>query len=169
MEYVATGGASSRGSISEYRCAGEKAEVLPLSIRAPRNVFGRDPHSPMDFCLSGYSLLGLGDIIIPGIMVSYCNAFDLIRNVPYRLYFVASSLGYVLGLVFSYIALMMMEIAQPALLYLVPTTVISVLLVSLWRKELPQFWEGPEESYKTPSEESSSVKVDSSTSPVVKN
>ena len=37
-----------------------------------------------------------------------------------------------------------MEIAQPALLYLVPTTVISVLILSLYRKEFRQFWIGPE-------------------------
>lgn len=145
MEYVATGGVSNRGSISEYRCPGEKVEVLPLSIRAPRNIFGINPHNPSEYCLTGgYSLLGLGDIIIPGIMVSYCNAYDLIRNVPYRSYFIVSTLAYALGLVFSYIALITMEIAQPALLYLVPTTVISVLILSLYRKEFRQFWIGPE-------------------------
>lgn len=106
MEYVATGGVSNRGSISEYRCPGEKVEVLPLSIRAPRNIFGINPHNPSEYCLTGgYSLLGLGDIIIPGIMVSYCNAYDLIRNVPYRSYFIVSTLAYALGLVFSYIGM----------------------------------------------------------------
>ena len=112
MEYVATGGVSSRGSISEYRCSGEKTEILPLSIRVPRNIFFRNPRNPIDFCLSGYSLLGLGDIIIPGIMVAYCYAFDLILNVPYRAYFLASSFGYGLGLIFSYIG------KQLAILYI---------------------------------------------------
>lgn len=37
-----------------------------------------------------------------------------------------------------------MQIAQPALLYLVPTTTISVLLVALIRKEMRPFWMGPE-------------------------
>lgn len=58
-----------------------------------------------------------------------------------------------------------MEIAQPALLYLVPTTITSVLIVSLLRKELPQFWVGPEESAQSEkSLEESSAEADSSSS-----
>lgn len=119
MEYVATGGVSNKGTISEYRCPGEKAEVLPLSIRAPRNIFGRDPHNTRDFCISGgFSLLGLGDIIIPGIMVSYSHSFDLIRNVPYRAYLMAASFGYAFGLVLSYIG-KTLERHQPYILIFV--------------------------------------------------
>lgn len=104
MEYVATGGVSNRGSAVEYRCAGEQAEVLPLSIRAPRAVFGAQPRNSHDYCITGsYSLLGLGDIIIPGIMVSYCAAFDRIREVKYSPYFAAASIGYAAGLLLSYV------------------------------------------------------------------
>ncbi|XP_017491502.1 PREDICTED: signal peptide peptidase-like 2B [Rhagoletis zephyria] len=145
MEYVATGGVSNRGSPLEYRCTGEQAEVLPLSIRVPRNVLGAQPRHSFDYCVTGsYSLLGLGDIIIPGIMVAYCAAFDRIRAVRYHQYFAAASVGYAAGLMLSYVALITMQIAQPALLYLVPTTTISVLLVALIRKEVRPFWMGPE-------------------------
>lgn len=145
MEYVATGGVSNRGSPLEYRCTGEQAEVLPLSIRVPRNVLGAQPQHSFDYCVTGsYSLLGLGDIIIPGIMVAYCAAFDRIRAVRYHQYFAAASVGYAAGLMLSYVALITMQIAQPALLYLVPTTTISVLLVALIRKEVRPFWMGPE-------------------------
>ena len=57
---------------------------------------------------------------------------------------------------------MKMQIAQPALLYLVPTTVISVLIVSLWRKELRQFWIGPEKSINNSMEELSTTEIESS-------
>lgn len=58
-------------------------------------------------------------------------------------------------------ALITMEIAQPALLYLVPTTITAVLIVSLWRQELRQFWIGPEKSAIYP-DDGSSAEVDSS-------
>ena len=104
MEYVATGGVSNRGSPLEYRCTGEQAEVLPLSIRVPRNVLGAQPQHSFDYCVTGsYSLLGLGDIIIPGIMVAYCAAFDRIRAVRYHQYFAAASVGYAAGLMLSYV------------------------------------------------------------------
>jgi len=35
-----------------------------------------------------------------------------------------------------------MQMGQPALLYLVPCTLLTSLAVALWRKELPLFWTG---------------------------
>lgn len=51
-------------------------------------------------------------------------------------------LGYGIGLLITFVALALMQMGQPALLYLVPCTLLTSLAVALWRKELPLFWTG---------------------------
>ncbi len=50
--------------------------------------------------------------------------------------------AYTVGLVCTYIALTFMKTAQPALLYLVPTTLLSVVILSLIRREFRHFFTG---------------------------
>lgn len=51
-------------------------------------------------------------------------------------------LGYGIGLLITFVALALMQMGQPALLYLVPCTLLTSLAVALWRRELPLFWTG---------------------------
>lgn len=55
------------------------------------------------------------------------------------------SVAYGIGLLITYGALYVMSRAQPALLYLVPSTLLSVALLSLCRKEFKHFWNGETE------------------------
>lgn len=50
--------------------------------------------------------------------------------------------AYGIGLLITFVALAVMQMGQPALLYLVPCTLLTSLTVALCRKELPQFWTG---------------------------
>jgi len=50
--------------------------------------------------------------------------------------------AYGIGLLLTFVALAVMKMGQPALLYLVPCTLLTSLAVALWRRELPQFWSG---------------------------
>lgn len=50
--------------------------------------------------------------------------------------------GYGVGLILTFVALTSMGIAQPALIYLVPATLISVSVVALARKDLQKMWHG---------------------------
>jgi len=50
--------------------------------------------------------------------------------------------AYGIGLLITFVALAVMQMGQPALLYLVPCTLLTSLTVALWRRELPQFWTG---------------------------
>lgn len=50
--------------------------------------------------------------------------------------------AYGIGLLITFVALAVMQMGQPALLYLVPCTLLTSLSVALWRRELPQFWTG---------------------------
>ena len=50
--------------------------------------------------------------------------------------------AYGLGLLVTFVALALMQKGQPALLYLVPCTLLASFVVALWRKELAMFWTG---------------------------
>ena len=51
-------------------------------------------------------------------------------------------LAYILGLVATFISLFLMNSAQPALLYLVPFTLIPTILVAAIRGDLDTMWLG---------------------------
>ncbi|XP_034975421.2 signal peptide peptidase-like 2B [Zootoca vivipara] len=111
-------------------------EKLPMVLKVPRLNF-----SPLALCDRPFSLLGFGDILVPGLLVAYCHRFD-IQVQSSRVYFVACTIAYGLGLLVTFVALALMQKGQPALLYLVPSTLLTSFVVALWRKELPMFWTG---------------------------
>ncbi|XP_053537768.1 signal peptide peptidase-like 2 [Ictalurus punctatus] len=111
-------------------------EKLPVVLKVPYMTF-----SAVVLCNWPFLLLGLGDIIIPGLHVAYCHRFDVLVNSP-KVYFLASTVGYTVGLILSFVCAFLMNSAQPALLYLVPFTLLFSLLVALWRSELKPYWKG---------------------------
>ncbi|XP_057627929.1 signal peptide peptidase-like 2B isoform X3 [Chionomys nivalis] len=111
-------------------------EKLPMVLKVPRlNT------SPLSLCDRPFSLLGFGDILVPGLLVAYCHRFD-IQVQSSRIYFVACTIAYGLGLLVTFVALVLMQRGQPALLYLVPCTLMTSCTVALWRRELGAFWTG---------------------------
>lgn len=100
------------------------------------------------------SMLGLGDIVIPGLFVALMLRFDIRHidakaSVPQRLpYFAAAVISYVAGLVATYVALTVFETAQPALLYLVPSCLLTALGMALLRKEFKELIAYTEEDSK---------------------
>ncbi|MEQ2207593.1 hypothetical protein XENOCAPTIV_015193, partial [Xenoophorus captivus] len=76
-----------------------------------------------------------------GLLVAYCHRFDILTQSS-RIYFVACTIAYGIGLLITFVALAVMQMGQPALLYLVPCTLLTSLAVALWRRELRQFWTG---------------------------
>ncbi|OXB59998.1 hypothetical protein ASZ78_008134, partial [Callipepla squamata] len=111
-------------------------EKLPMVLKVPRLN-----SSPLALCDRPFSLLGFGDILVPGLLVAYCHRFD-IQVQSSRVYFVACTIAYGIGLLVTFVALALMQMGQPALLYLVPCTLITSFAVALWRKELAMFWTG---------------------------
>jgi len=97
---------------------------------------------PMDFMEKGlfgknFAMLGLGDIVIPGIFIALLLRFDYSRGVEKsRIYFYTNYLAYLMGLITTVVILHVFNSAQPALLYLVPACIGSALLTSLARGEL---------------------------------
>ncbi|XP_050396460.2 signal peptide peptidase-like 2B isoform X1 [Patella vulgata] len=125
MVKVATGGNSDTG------------EQLPMVF-----IFPKILTSALSICQDRpYSLLGFGDVLVPGLLISYNHWFDLHVGSS-RIYYIASLIAYSVGLAFTFLALAFMEKGQPALLYLVPCTLIVTFLIACKRKEFRHIWSG---------------------------
>lgn len=105
----------------------------------------------------GFTMLGLGDIVIPGIYVSLCLRYDLqryIRNLPKKqkpsmdgflkypkTYFRVNFAAYILALVTTVVVMHTFQAAQPALLYLSPACTLASFLTSVALKDVSSFWD----------------------------
>lgn len=90
----------------------------------------------------GVSVLGLGDVVIPGLFVSICSRFDafLFRVLRKRSpYWVVSISGYALGLILTDIVCAITHSGQPALIFIVPSITIPIIVLALIRKEYRAF------------------------------
>ncbi|XP_002131263.2 signal peptide peptidase-like 2B [Ciona intestinalis] len=131
MVHIATGG------------TGKTTEELPMLFKMPKFMF-----SPFSKCVQElpYSMLGYGDVILPGLHVGFCAIWDSKLNagnaVKQHAYYIAAVVGYCAGLVLTFIAMVLMRTGQPALLYLVPCCLISTYIVAAKRKELNMIWNG---------------------------
>lgn len=124
MVDVATGGSSKTG------------EQLPMVFQVPRLT-----SSPLNVCDLPMSLLGFGDVIIPGLLIGFNHGIDL-KVQSKKIYFTASVIGYGVGLLFTFAALYFMATGQPALLYLVPCTLVPTMLIGCCRGEFKLMWNG---------------------------
>jgi len=104
-----------------------------------------------------FNLLGLGDIVIPGLFIALLLRFDAVRaNVPrarniekstfFAPYFLINAVCYALGLVATVGVMYFFKAAQPALLYLVPMCLGGSLAVGAARGELAVMFAYEEES-----------------------
>ncbi|KAE9552908.1 hypothetical protein FO519_003893 [Halicephalobus sp. NKZ332] len=86
-------------------------------------------------------MLGLGDVIVPGYLVCFCFFVDRIKasRIPYG---IVAIIGYVLGLITTFLALRLMNMAQPALIYLVPFTLIPTVVKSVIQGHFKELWNG---------------------------
>eukprot|EP00538_Stauroneis_constricta_P006271 CAMPEP_0119549340 /NCGR_PEP_ID=MMETSP1352-20130426/3067_1 /TAXON_ID=265584 /ORGANISM="Stauroneis constricta, Strain CCMP1120" /LENGTH=771 /DNA_ID=CAMNT_0007594873 /DNA_START=163 /DNA_END=2478 /DNA_ORIENTATION=- len=165
MITVATSGGPPTGDPSlcekypdDSDCQG--GDPLPMLLTMPR-LF--------DY-LGGASLLGLGDIVLPGLLLSFAARFDAAKalvglvsggsgsltshSCPERRfcggcgfcsggYFGPLVVAYATGLMMANLAVYLMQMGQPALLYLVPCTLGTMAFMGWRRGELKDLWEGP--------------------------
>ncbi|XP_008790105.1 signal peptide peptidase 2-like [Phoenix dactylifera] len=101
-----------------------------------------------------FSMLGLGDIVIPGIFVALALRFDVSRGEQKR-YFNSAFFGYTLGLVVTIVVMNWFQAAQPALLYIVPGVIGSMAVHCLWNGEVKPLLEYDESKPATVSSSSS--------------
>ncbi|XP_062247285.1 minor histocompatibility antigen H13 isoform X1 [Platichthys flesus] len=98
---------------------------------------------------SNFAMLGLGDIVIPGIFIALLLRFDVSLKKNSKTYFYASFLAYIFGLGLTIFVMHTFKHAQPALLYLVPACVGFPVVVALIKGELTEMFRYEE----TPPEE----------------
>ncbi|KAL5572872.1 hypothetical protein UlMin_022469 [Ulmus minor] len=105
---------------------------IPMLLKIPRMF---DPWG-------GYSIIGFGDIILPGLVVAFALRFDWLANKKLRHgYFLWAMTAYGLGLLITYLALNLMDgHGQPALLYIVPFTLGTFLTLGKKRGDLKILW-----------------------------
>ena len=90
-----------------------------------------------------FTLIGLGDIVLPGLVLSFAMRFDDNRKVDLRSgYFAVTMTGYVVGLMICEVVVGAFHLAQPAMIYLVPGTLIPFYAMALYRGELGEAWVG---------------------------
>lgn len=112
------------------------------------------PKTPIIESSKDLSLLGLGDIVIPGVFIALCLRYDFLRNFNpkakdrnyYNIlnlfknigkpYFWSCIVGYVVGILTTVAVMLIFQRGQPALLYLVPGCLGSVLLCAFVRREI---------------------------------
>ncbi|PON62888.1 Peptidase A22B, signal peptide peptidase [Parasponia andersonii] len=107
---------------------------IPMLLKIPRMF---DPWG-------GYSIIGFGDILLPGLLVAFSLRYDWLANKTLRAgYFLWAMLAYGLGLLVTYVALNLMDgHGQPALLYIVPFTLGTFLTLGKKRGDLGILWNG---------------------------
>lgn len=104
-----------------------------------------------------FSMLGLGDIVIPGIFVALALRFDVSRGRKPQ-YFKSAFLGYTFGLVLTIVVMNWFQAAQPALLYIVPAVIGFLAAHCIWNGEVKQLLEFDESKTADSSQEESDAK-----------
>ncbi|KAH7691728.1 Peptidase A22B signal peptide peptidase protein [Dioscorea alata] len=107
-------------------------EDVPMLLKIPRMF---DPWG-------GYSIIGFGDILLPGLLVAFSLRYDFLAKKKLRNgYFLWSMTAYGAGLLGTYLALTLMDgHGQPALLYIVPIMLGTLLMIGKRRGELKNLW-----------------------------
>ncbi|XP_068313146.1 signal peptide peptidase-like [Pyrus communis] len=105
-----------------------------------------------------FSMLGLGDIVIPGIFVALALRFDVSRGKKGQ-YFKSAFLGYTVGLVLTIVVMNWFQAAQPALLYIVPSVIGFLAAHCIWNGDVKPLLAFDESKSAVISEEESDPKT----------
>ncbi|KAF7051890.1 hypothetical protein CFC21_060079, partial [Triticum aestivum] len=105
---------------------------VPMLLKIPRMF---DPWG-------GYSIIGFGDILLPGLLVAFALRYDwAARKTLQSGYFLWSMVAYGSGLLITYIALNLMDgHGQPALLYIVPFMLGTFISLGKKQGKLRNLW-----------------------------
>ncbi|XP_015795383.1 signal peptide peptidase-like 3 [Tetranychus urticae] len=143
----------------------------PVGVMAKKlHLSGMVSHDPPKLSLPGklifpsmnnnghFSMLGLGDIVMPGLLLCFVLRYDAYKRSlltsaeaglppPNHLskitYFHCSLIGYFFGLLTATVSSELSKAAQPALLYLVPFTLLPLLTMAYIKGDLRRMWSEP--------------------------
>merc|ERR1712150_451962 len=116
----------------------------PIKLMFPRSFGGCGRFN--------HSMLGLGDIVVPGLFIAFMAKWDAVIMAKGAsksfVYLNAIMFSYVLSLLTTVAIMLFFNAAQPALLYIVPYIVLTSVIVALARGEFKDLW-----NYVIPDEE----------------
>lgn len=107
-----------------------KSFDAPIKLVFPQDILTNGLNA------SNFAMLGLGDIVIPGIFIALLLRFDCSLKRKGQLYFYVTFAAYFLGLMATIFVMHVFKHAQPALLYLVPACLGAPLLLALVRGDI---------------------------------
>lgn len=122
-----------------------KSFDAPIKLLFPQDILVNGVNA------SNFAMLGLGDIVIPGIFIALLLRFDYSLKRKSNAYFNATFAAYLLGLLTTIFIMHVFKHAQPALLYLVPACMSAPFLLALCKgdvKALIAYEDHPEEKEK---------------------
>lgn len=140
---------------------GAMARRLHLSSgrTAPRLSLPGKLVFPSNTSAGHFSMLGLGDIVMPGLLLCFVMRYDAYKKAQAQKmaeagiplpnnwqrisYFQCSLLGYFLGLITATVSSEVFSAAQPALLYLVPFTLFPLFFMAWLKGDLNAMWNEP--------------------------
>jgi minor histocompatibility antigen H13 len=127
---------------------------VPVKLLWPRTFFPQTGQGLQ------FSLLGLGDIVVPGVVICLCLQFDrymALKRIDQksakqyalkpsthsfkRTYFFSCYIAYIVGLALTMAVMHIFKAGQPALLYLSPACSLAPIITACIRGELKDFLE----------------------------
>lgn len=111
---------------------------LPIKLELPFFFI----NNPVKSCI----LLGLGDLVLPGIIIKYCRNFDKLKNTDNNnesnYYFKAGMILYIISLILAFIVAFVFNHAQPVLFYICPIFILGLIAISCYKHDLSDFLRG---------------------------
>lgn len=149
-----------------------KSFEAPIKLVFPQDLLENGP-----LAANNFAMLGLGDIVIPGIFIALLLRFDLrslkqapkattavdattANHEPAKIYFYTGFIAYISGLLLTIFVMHVYKHAQPALLYLVPACVGAPILVATLRGELTTLFSYDDGAGECPVESTKETKKD---------
>lgn len=113
-----------------------KSFEAPIKLVFPQDLLESGPLNATNF-----AMLGLGDIVIPGIFIALLLRYDNSLKRKTNFYFNATFIAYLAGLLLTIFVMHVYKHAQPALLYLVPACLGVPLFLALVRGDIKSMFQ----------------------------
>lgn len=107
-----------------------KSFEAPIKLVFPQDLLSNG------FSANNFAMLGLGDIVIPGIFIALLLRFDHSLKRKTKTYFHATCFAYFVGLMATIFVMHIFKHAQPALLYLVPACLGTPIALAVIKGDL---------------------------------
>lgn len=107
-----------------------KSFEVPIKVVFPQDLLEKG------LTASNFAMLGLGDIVLPGIFIALLLRFDNSLSRKTNVYFYSTFFAYFMGLLTTMLIMHSFNHAQPALVYLVPACLGTPLLLAVVKGDL---------------------------------